>query len=193
MKTNNEPNKSYETEDGTVWDSRSIAVCVMIMTADYDVLVTQRADNEKLDDPGKWCLPCGYLDRGESIHQCLIREIFEEVGLDVTKEYCWMYHVGDAPHHERQNVSFHFIVALDETTEQVREKLNFDPDEVQAVEFLAGADIKTGAAFNGKEFAFNHEKRLRTAVTARQDVKGRGMVNHECVLDGAATTQFKFY
>ncbi len=41
------------------------------------VLLTQRTDN------GRWCLPGGRLDPGESVEECCVREVLEETGLIV--------------------------------------------------------------------------------------------------------------
>ncbi len=41
------------------------------------VLLTQRTDN------GKWCLPGGMMDAGESAAECAVRETLEETGLTV--------------------------------------------------------------------------------------------------------------
>lgn len=39
------------------------------------ILLTRREDN------GRWCLPGGRLDSGESASECCIREVWEETGL----------------------------------------------------------------------------------------------------------------
>lgn len=41
------------------------------------VLLTRRVDN------GRWCLPGGGMEAGESVEECCIREVFEETGLQV--------------------------------------------------------------------------------------------------------------
>lgn len=41
------------------------------------VLLTRRTDN------GRWCLPGGALDPGETVTESCIREVLEETGLDV--------------------------------------------------------------------------------------------------------------
>jgi len=41
------------------------------------VLLTQRTDN------GRWCLPGGGMDPGESASEAIIREVWEETGLQV--------------------------------------------------------------------------------------------------------------
>ena len=42
-----------------------------------NVLLTRRQDN------GRWCLPGGGMDPGESAAEACIREVFEETGLEV--------------------------------------------------------------------------------------------------------------
>jgi ADP-ribose pyrophosphatase YjhB (NUDIX family) len=42
-----------------------------------NILLTRRTDN------GRWCLPGGAMDPGESIEECCIREVQEETGLVV--------------------------------------------------------------------------------------------------------------
>jgi 8-oxo-dGTP pyrophosphatase MutT (NUDIX family) len=41
------------------------------------ILLTCRADN------GRWCLPGGAMDPGESLEECCVREVWEETGLTV--------------------------------------------------------------------------------------------------------------
>jgi len=41
------------------------------------VLFIQRCDN------GKWAIPAGAMDLGESIYECVVREVREETGLEV--------------------------------------------------------------------------------------------------------------
>jgi ADP-ribose pyrophosphatase YjhB (NUDIX family) len=48
-----------------------------IFDSDGRILVMRRADN------GKWCLPAGWLDPGESPEEGAIREVHEETGLEV--------------------------------------------------------------------------------------------------------------
>lgn len=44
------------------------------------VLLTQRSDN------GRWCLPGGAMDPGESAVEACVREVWEETGLEVQVE-----------------------------------------------------------------------------------------------------------
>ena len=44
------------------------------------VLLVRRSDN------GQWCLPSGHLDAGESVREACVREVREEIGLEVEVE-----------------------------------------------------------------------------------------------------------
>src|SRR3954447_23631318 len=89
------------------------------------ILLTRRSDN------GKWCLPGGRMEPGESAAEACEREVLEETGLRVTVTKLsgvytspdWVIQYGDGNRH--QLVAFSFIceplggeLALsDETTE----------------------------------------------------------------------------
>lgn len=109
----NKPNKLYTTEDGPIWHSRSVAVVGVVflrVTGESHpyVLLTKRSDT-MMDEPGKWCLPCGYLDWDETIEQATIREICEETSLnllDIKNLMRFpMVRITDDPKKERQNIS----------------------------------------------------------------------------------------
>lgn len=89
------------------------------------VLLTRRADN------GRWCLPGGRMDPGESAAETCVREVFEETGLTV--EVTRLIGIYSNPHmlieypdgNLRQIVAAHFLTRVtggelrlsDETTE----------------------------------------------------------------------------
>ncbi len=52
-------------------------VAVIFGANRQNVLLTRRADN------GRWCLPGGAMDAGESAVECCAREVLEETGLIV--------------------------------------------------------------------------------------------------------------
>lgn len=54
-----------------------LGCCAVIFDAKREkVLLTQRADN------GRWCLPGGGMEAGESVAQACEREVWEETGLN---------------------------------------------------------------------------------------------------------------
>ena len=55
--------------------------CGVIRNDNDDILVVQRG--EKSDHPKKWEFPGGKVEKGESDEDCLLREIDEEIGIDI--------------------------------------------------------------------------------------------------------------
>ncbi len=72
------------------------------------ILLTRRGDN------GRWCLPGGQLDSGESVSETCVREVLEETGLVVKVGH--LIAVYSSPdmilsygeNHQYQVISFHF-------------------------------------------------------------------------------------
>jgi mutator protein MutT len=65
------------------------AVGGLIINEKNEVLLVRRARNP---GKGKWGLPGGFVDRGESVEQALVREIVEETKLVVTRAEYLMTH-----------------------------------------------------------------------------------------------------
>lgn len=158
MKFNNVENIGITTVKGDiVWKSRSVAVCAVIMTSDLKVIVTKRSD--KVDHCGLWALPCGYIDWNESIHQALIREVWEELGINVDGAQAHLYHINDDPSKdEKQNITFHFVIILERSSEEIEKEIKLC-DESTQFDFI---DFHTALNknFGDKQFAFNHDERL---------------------------------
>jgi 8-oxo-dGTP diphosphatase len=55
--------------------------CAIIRNEENQILVVQKG--EKTDHPYKWEFPGGKLDKGESEEDCIIREINEELSIDI--------------------------------------------------------------------------------------------------------------
>lgn len=188
----NSLNPKYTTVCGkTVFHSRSVAVCGLIQAADGSILLTKRSMTMDTH-PGKWCLPCGYLDRDESIHQALIREMYEETKLDISGMYVELYHINDNPvKDELQNITFHFYIQSKESAEELSKLIDIsDVDEVAEYAWLTKDDIANGN-FNGKEAAFWHFARIQRFVTKTitDDVDA---VHHSCIIEPSVQTQFEF-
>ena len=61
-------------------DTKIVSACVAIDNG--RVLLTRRAPGQKLE--GMWEFPGGKLEDGESIQECLERELLEELGVEAT-------------------------------------------------------------------------------------------------------------
>ncbi|MBE5074078.1 (deoxy)nucleoside triphosphate pyrophosphohydrolase [Erythrobacteraceae bacterium E2-1 Yellow Sea] len=56
-------------------------VAAAIAIRDQRVLITRRAPGQNLE--GLWEFPGGKIEPGETVHQCIERELAEELGIDV--------------------------------------------------------------------------------------------------------------
>ncbi len=63
-----------------------LAVRVLLYDDNGKILILKRSTDSKTN-PGKWELPGGKVDQGESFDQALIREVFEETGLKIFVEH----------------------------------------------------------------------------------------------------------
>ncbi|MEX0940399.1 MAG: (deoxy)nucleoside triphosphate pyrophosphohydrolase [Candidatus Babeliales bacterium] len=57
-------------------------VIAAVIKKDGKFLIAQRAKEDPLK--GKWEFPGGKLEKGETFHECLARELFEELGITAT-------------------------------------------------------------------------------------------------------------
>jgi len=85
------------------------AVVNLIIIKDDRVLLGKRS--EKIIEGGKWGLPGGFVDRGETLKEAVEREAFEETGYRVTN--ITFFAVIDDPNRahdaDRQNIAFVFL------------------------------------------------------------------------------------
>ena len=56
--------------------------CVSVLVVNENKILLGKRGDSKIK-PGKWCLPCGYMERKENCIQAAIREVKEETNLDI--------------------------------------------------------------------------------------------------------------
>lgn len=148
------------------WFSRSVAVVGIIFKKENGkmyVLASQRG--EGTPDPeyrGKWNLVCGYLDFSETIQQCLVRECYEETGVNITDEKIKLVSVNSNPKDDkRQNVTMRFLVTLSAPLATYKKQFSHkhnEKDEVGQIKFIELSDI------DKYEWAFNHKQLINKYI-----------------------------
>ncbi|MGE3537726.1 MAG: NUDIX domain-containing protein [Candidatus Tectimicrobiota bacterium] len=122
------------------------------------ILLTRRTDN------GRWCLPGGAMDPGESLEECCVREVWEETGLQV--RIVRLIGIYSTPHrityyadgNRWQTVSVTFVAEVtggtlgvsDETTEVGF----FAPAELTALDMIDPHRERLEDFWRGQEAAF---------------------------------------
>jgi len=120
MKFNNRLNRCINYEGEEIWISRSVTVLPALFFVRGEttyVPLGLRGDGLP-DEVGKWALPGGYLDYDETADEAVIRETWEELGLNLVAlqaDFPWEgsldqpYYVMSEPRH-RQNVSLRYTL-----------------------------------------------------------------------------------
>lgn len=108
----------------------AIVVAAAVIERGGAVLVTRRLQGTHLE--GLWEFPGGKCEPGESIHECLIREIVEELGAAVVPRETMLVTTHVYP---EKTVELHFV-ACDLDGEPV-------PQQGQQMQWIARADIDT--------------------------------------------------
>lgn len=154
----NHPLKNPETGE-TEWISRAIAVLGIVIGIDKNgvkhILAEQRGTGTP--DPeyiGCWCLPCGYLDYNENVHQAVAREVLEETGVNIHPDNFVLFYINDNPFSDkRQNVTFRFKTELEGYIDdwELTDKFS-ESNEVSNIKWIDLREV------DNYKWAFNHDK-----------------------------------
>lgn len=122
------------------------------------ILLTQRTDN------GRWCLPGGAMDSGEDASEAIIREVWEETGLQV--EVDRLVGIYTTPHriaryadgNQFQFVAFSFVARTTGGKLQLSNETTaygyFTPREIKAMDFMEHHWERVEDALTGQIAAF---------------------------------------
>jgi 8-oxo-dGTP pyrophosphatase MutT (NUDIX family) len=162
--------KLFKIKYREIWVSRSAAVVAVILAIHKDnIFVLAEKRSEKMDEPGKWCVPCGYLDWGETGYQAVKREAYEEIrfNVDKYKEHIITnneeqpFFVNTEPSENRQNVSLSYCLVYNFEGHNLP-KLVLS-DEVLMAKWIPIEHI------NGYNWAFAHDERIKMAIEKFKD------------------------
>jgi len=71
--------------------NKNVPASYLVLMKDAKVLLQKRFNTGYMD--GKYSLPAGHVDRGETFTQCVIREIKEEIGIDLNPQDLKVSHI----------------------------------------------------------------------------------------------------
>ena len=108
-----------------------------IIEKDNKILMVKEAKNKCY---GKWNVPAGHLEDGETIFEGAIREIFKETGCKVRLKKMLPIMSG-----EIENTKFMIITF---TTELLEEKISFNKEEILDVNWISKEELKNMTSKN---------------------------------------------
>ena len=167
-------NYSLRNDKGEiVWISRSVAVvCVVIRRINNNLQVLIERRGNGVDNSGKLCLPCGYLDFNETIEEAVKRELLEETGFQANINKLNFYKFDSSPKSAHQNVSFFYNYFAEANEDfDLKRAIGGEYDETEDVKWLTIGHFYNEMVHLSKkeylsidydyfpksfEFAFNH-------------------------------------
>lgn len=126
---------------------RHVTVGAIAINQDKRVLLVKRA--EGMHNGGKYTIPGGFLDRGESTAEGTLRELKEETGYD--GEILNLFRINDNPNRpkeDRQNVDFLYLVKIVGGKET-------ENKEISKIFWVSKDDLP-----GDEEFAFDHRESI---------------------------------
>lgn len=187
----NRQNECVTTTDGRkIWAGRNVAVVGVFLALhkkNLYVVAEKRGQNPNLDNRGRYCVPCGYLDWDETTEEAIRREAWEEIGFDIddllekykiTTEGNYIdspWGVNSDPTSNRQNVSIRYGMCLIVPDEEQLPKLtpnnDCEPDEVGDAFWIDLGYMLTPNydVLKQYDFAFKHDKLIQEFVEKTLD------------------------
>ncbi len=107
---------------------------VIIQNSDGQILLQQRNTSAK----GKWGLPGGLMEMGESMEENAVREVYEETGLTIDKDSLTFVGInsGKTSHLKLENGDEFYAVAVCYRTDKYRGKLKINDHESMDLQFF---------------------------------------------------------
>ena len=154
-------------EDGKeYWISRSVAVVAIILGVKdgmiKSTLISQRGPGCP-DFIGDWACTCGYLDWDETAEEGLVREVYEELGINIPRNRIFLHKiVTDPKENSRQNIVIRYVIPIpQEELEELYQiaKNNLGKSIERGGESCEVSDVKLISITDLTNFtwAFNHD------------------------------------
>lgn len=165
------PNRCVIVDGEELWISRSVTVlAVLVVVCDGNAYVPLNQRGPDLpSEVGKWCLAGGYLDYDETIGGAMLREVWEELGLDLEEIQANHRLVGSLEQpslvfsepRRSQNVTMHYplMVFLSEGADLPPLNPQVSKGEVTDVGWF---DLEKALEM---DLAFNHQEILRRCLS----------------------------
>lgn len=146
---------SNSVSDGRVWNSVSF---ICLNSDGNKVLILKRADNDDCE-PGKWCVPGGGVESGETFEDSLFREVYEETHCEVLEyDYFKSIFVGS---------SLRVIYFFGSVVDELGIKMNYEHSNFKWIGF---------DEIDNYDFAFKQDKYLKDFYSE----VGKDIVSNDC-------------
>lgn len=161
-------NFQVEFNNKHYWVSRSMAVVAYIyayINGEVCVLANKRGPGLPTN-VGKWNAPSGYLDYGETLEECAVREVWEETGLKINPSDLKLEEIDSAPTRGGQNVIARYSMLKYNTDGTIVSCLTNEHSEPNEVDEIRWIPLK-----NIDEFEWTSEKHKKSILEYSKQYK----------------------
>jgi len=124
-------------------------VSAWIMNYDGDILLQQRSLGKK-KNPGKWAKTGGHVDAGETCEESIKREIYEEIGLEVSDEEIKNIEIFKSINPNEHYYAYGYIFF----TDYKEENFILQKEEVNAVKYYSIEQLEEIRKQDDKNYTF---------------------------------------
>ena len=164
-------NKIHIIDGKEVWESRSTAVCAVILGIYKDniFVLGEKRSQHMPDAKGLWAVPSGYINYDEDGWDAMRRECYEETSFDVNKYKKYLifdndqdsFYTHTKPTENRQNIVVWYCLIYDFSDKDLpREIETYKDKEIDKVEWIPIEKVLTSKY----KWAFNHDLRVEMAI-----------------------------
>lgn len=139
-------------------------VAAWIMNQNGEVLIQKRVATKK-HDPNKWALTAGHLDAGEELKNGIIREIKEELGIDVLPEKLELIMIEKNESLTNKRFSYRFFVFVDKSISD----FILQEDEVADVKYITLEELKEIVKNQDPNFTFSKRKTMPQVISILEE------------------------
>ena len=133
-------------------------VGVIIINEKNEILLEKRSPTKK-QSPNKWGLVAGHIDAGETPDNTMIREIKEEIGIDVSIEDLEFLKIVKriVKYNEKQYNNNFFYTYLLKTKKRISD-YTIQKEELTEVKYFKIEEIENAARIKDENFVFSKEE-----------------------------------
>ena len=139
-------------------------VGVIIINEKEELLLEKRAASKK-QSPNKWAICAGHIEAGDVPQRAIIREIKEEIGIDLKIEdldFLGIFKRNKKFENGQENNTFIYIYVF--RTDKKIEDYTIQVEELSEVKYFTKDEIENALKMNNDSFAFYDEQYIKDVL-----------------------------